>query len=127
MLICPKCGHGVPTAKQERREKRTTRRDVDAMVRERVFRRDWHQCCNCGTLDGLTLDHAFGRARDRSAAGCWTLCAACHQQKTNNIPSRRWWLERFRAHVASLDATKAVRVDELIAKDDAKHPGRNAK
>ncbi len=120
MLICPRCGHGVPTAKQERREKSTARREVDASVRERVFRRDGFKCCNCGVEEGLPLDHAFGRARDRSAAGCWTLCAYCHQQKTINSPSRRWWLERFRSHVAPLDAARAVRVDELIAKDEGK-------
>lgn len=46
----------------------------------------------------LQMDHAFGRAKaPTSVETVWSLCAPCHQAKTDNYPSAAHWLGVFAA------------------------------
>lgn len=75
---------------------------MNADVRAAVLSRANGACeCGCGiSLDtfGGELDHFEGRKVEESEANCWMLSVDCHYQKTNGIPSRVWWLQRFEKH-----------------------------
>lgn len=64
----------------------------------------------------LELDHMFGRARSENIETVWMLSPDAHQDKTENRPSRRWWLERFRRHAVLHGYGRAIpMVDQLLA------------
>ena len=118
----PRTKRRPPTpSKVEREAKRRERWDSDAAVRERVMLRDRAQCRICGATEGLELDHFWGRGRDRTDSGCWALCHVCHVNKTENRPSRLWWLGWFRLHVTPISAEQVCRVDAALALDAGKH------
>ena len=54
---------------------------------------------------------------------CWLLCGGtdgCHLGKTNNRPSRRFWLGRFRQHALKHGYARAIpMVDQLLALEPA--------
>jgi hypothetical protein len=112
-------------SKVARAERKAASRDEDAGVRGAVMTRAMGRCECCGSPEALEVDHFFGRARDRSVTGCWGLCSQCHRDKTDNRPSRKWWLGRFQRHALFYGyGTKAEGVNALIAKDEGKHPPR---
>ena len=112
----------VPQHRKERAERKAERRDEDTRVREYVFLRDEYRCRACWSRENLELDHFLGRARDRRASACWVLCSDCHRSKTENKPSRRYWLVQFRDHIAGVDSVMATRIAALLALDAGKHP-----
>ena len=101
----------------------------DEAQRMRVFQRDGFGCCRCASPFSLEMDHFLGRARDKRDEACWTLCRVCHRtgvafNKTENKPSRRYWLDQFREHAEAHGFTEMVaKVDALIAKNNGKHNG----
>lgn len=73
-----------------------------AEVRRQVMERANGSCEHCGVSAWvLELDHVFGGSQRRlleSVETCWALCRTCHRSKTDNSPSRAFWLESFIAH-----------------------------
>jgi hypothetical protein len=118
-MNCPHCGGLIKTRRQAKRERVQAKRDADATVRATVMRRAANSCECCGTRGPMEMDHFYGRARDRSPAGCLLLCRSCHENKTMNRPSRAWWLSFFRSHLVA-HSFPTVRVDALIAKNAGK-------
>jgi hypothetical protein len=109
-----------------RRKAKAAARSVETgarrAVRQAVVTRAGGRCEACGThvtAASGELDHFFGRARSESVETCWLLCpgaVGCHRSKTDNQPSRRWWLERFRRHAVLHGFGRAIpMVDQLLA------------
>lgn len=96
-----------------------TKQVQTSTIRAAVMRRDWR--CNLCLRENLPLefDHFFGRGKEpQSVENCWALCFDCHDDKTNNRPNAKAWLERFVNHCLEhgymAAATKAqVRLDAL--------------
>lgn len=81
--------------------------------------------CEATGADGtkLHMDHFFGRARSETVETCWMLSPAADFDKTHNIPSRRFWLLRFRRHAALHGYGRAIAmVDQQLALEQAQHP-----
>lgn len=74
------------------------------LVRAEVWRRSEGRCEACGLQipDEIgELDHFIGGSRRRrltNTSNCWRLDPECHRNKTNNKPSRAWWLGLFEEH-----------------------------
>jgi 5-methylcytosine-specific restriction endonuclease McrA len=50
-------------------------------LRARIFRRDQHRCCHCGSTRRLTVHHiTYARLGSERLADLQTLCARCHQR-----------------------------------------------
>jgi hypothetical protein len=70
-------------------------------------------------------DHFWGRARDESVEGSWALCVLCHRAKTENRPSRWYWLWSFGAHAARLGYREQwEKAGRAKALELAQHPER---
>ena len=93
-------------------------------VRRSVARRARGRCEATGAAGPkLSMDHFFGRARSETVETCWMLSPAADFDKTNNIPSRRYWLLRFRRHAALHGYGRAIAmVDQQLALEQAQHP-----
>jgi hypothetical protein len=94
-------------------------------IRAEVARRAGGCCEACGARRGAALhwDHFWGRAREESVEGTWMLCPLCDTEKTENRPSRVWWLRRFRRHVLDRAySAQALKVDRALALERAQHP-----
>ena len=56
--------------------------------RQRVFKRDGHQCVYCGSQKELTIDHV--QPRSRGGRNTWTnlvtCCSKCNHKKGNKTP-----------------------------------------
>ncbi len=93
---------GLKLAKVRRTEKRTTKKEARASVREAVARRAGGRCEACGRHENavapLEADHMWGRARSESLESVWLVCRPCHRAKTDNSPTRAHWLTGFRYH-----------------------------
>lgn len=68
-----------------------------------MFRRARNVCeCGCGRYINAEqghLDHFFGRGKvAQTEANCWALTIFCDHRKTNNDPTRAYWLRKFIAH-----------------------------
>lgn len=98
---------------------------MNRKVRAAVVLRSQGFCEACFRFCGDEghLDHAFGRAKaEETVENCWYLCGpstdrpGCDDDKTNNRPSARVWLERFGLH-ASLHgyADAAKRAQDKLA------------
>lgn len=84
-------------------EKRLTRKEMVAKVRPLVEARAAGSCeCGCGTRFGAFGDTAewdeFHGRRHISVEETWFLARRCHQAKTANFPSRRYWDNIFASH-----------------------------
>lgn len=66
---------------------RDTRLPVPSEQRQRIYKRDGHQCVECGSRDRLTLDHIwpYSRGGDESDDNLRTLCASCNSRKGNRV------------------------------------------
>jgi 5-methylcytosine-specific restriction endonuclease McrA len=106
-------------AKAEHQEKTGARK----AVRGAVVSRAGGRCEACGvevTSRSGELDHFFGRARSENVETCWLLCGACHFAKTNWMPARAAWLNRFRRHALLHGFGRAIpMVDQLLALEPA--------
>jgi 5-methylcytosine-specific restriction endonuclease McrA len=102
-------------AKAERRaSKKTKRQEVISetdRIRLEVWTRSQGLCESCGLpllRDRGELDHFFGgngrRIQLQCVANCWRCCGSCHRQKTDNQPTRLWWLRRFLEHLIKVSA-----------------------
>jgi len=56
--------------------------------RKRIFKRDNHECCYCGSKKHLTLDHVVPRSRGgkNSWTNLVTCCSPCNIKKGNKTP-----------------------------------------
>jgi hypothetical protein len=73
---------------------------MNKQVRADVFERAAGKC-EAGSCDRTPeeLDHFFGRAKaDETVENCWAICREHHREKTDNFPSRAYWLARFGLH-----------------------------
>ncbi len=72
--------------------------------REIVLDRDGHNCCDCGTREGLHVHHRIPRALGGSdePANLVTLCAGCHAVRHPNLQASlaRRFLERWTLRLA---------------------------
>ena len=63
--------------------------------------------CECGCKRAAVrgeMDHFFGRAKaEETLATLWWLRVECHHEKTENKPSRAFWLLKFIAHCGRHD------------------------
>jgi hypothetical protein len=72
---------------------------------------------------GVSRDHFWGRAREESVESVWKLCFACDRAKTENKPTRIWWLEKFRAHAVNHRYwEQAAKCSNTIGYELAQHP-----
>lgn len=74
-----------------------------ARVRRQCVERAACLCeCGCGrTISRLTgeLDHFFGRGKAPTTVDtCWMLSPVCHHWKTDNFPSKAYWLAKYACH-----------------------------
>lgn len=88
----------MPSAKVKR-----ARRKQTSEIREKVMARAGWACeaCEQPVILPLEMDHFFGGSLRRvmeAVETCWGLCRRCHRNKTDNLPSRAYWLERFIEH-----------------------------
>lgn len=70
-------------AQYESRRALSKRYIAKSDVRERIFSRDSHSCCNCGISKDLTIDHicAVVNGGDDSDDNLQTLCRSCNSKK----------------------------------------------
>lgn len=96
----------LPRRSEEKRAAKEARNAVTSRVRAAVWARSGGRCESCkaylGHLPGDGhLDHFRGGASRRASntvEGAWRLCLACDDDKTNNRPSRRYWVVTFAQH-----------------------------
>lgn len=93
----------IKLAKVRRTSKRLTKKEETAKVYSWVENRAAGKCEACGMsfseLVRPELDHFAGRIRvKQSPDNCWMLGTHCHKQKTLNLPSAEYWLEKFISH-----------------------------
>lgn len=87
-----------------KRPSKAEKREAKLTVRETVVQRANGRCENCGRsfnrFDRAELDHFWGRAKaPETTATTWLLCSHCHRQKTDEHPSRAYWIEVFLVHL----------------------------
>jgi 5-methylcytosine-specific restriction endonuclease McrA len=110
---------------------RMDRQDAKAhrmATREVVSARSGGRCEACGATAGEALhwDHFHGRAREESVESTWMLCPRCDHRKTNNAPTRTYWLCIFRDHCEQLGyGAQVSKVDRHLALERAQHPEAN--
>ena len=95
----------IRAARARRDEKRTTRREEMAALREAVMKRAGGKCEACGmSSTRLHCDHwqgGVGRRRaEQSIATTWALCPSCDFARTRNNPDAETWNRTFAAHCA---------------------------
>ena len=79
--------------------------DETSEIRSAVMARAGGRCEGCGGrhCGELQLDHFFGRVREvANAESCWALGSKCHQEKTENRPSRLHWARELEVHLLRL-------------------------
>lgn len=57
--------------------------------RQRIFKRDNHECVYCGSVKNLTIDHVIPKSRggDNTWTNLVTCCRSCNTTKDNKTPS----------------------------------------
>lgn len=119
-------------AKQSKREAKNAE---TARIRAEVVKRADGCCEACvrrlsPQFDPGELDHFWGRGKaPQSVANCWLLCRLCHRRKTDSLPARTYWLERFETHARfhghMAEARKArSTIDSLALADAAEQAGK---
>lgn len=94
-----------PTRKESKSEKRRVKAQKTASVRAAIMERANGVCEAClqpeQPWNPLEYDHFFGRTKKgaREVDAGWGIHAGCHREKTRNFPTRKFWLEMFRAHL----------------------------
>ncbi len=117
----------IKPARIRKEAKKKTKKEEAAEIRDLVLERADGFCESClinfdPDLRPGELDHFWGRGKERQRVeNCWALCRGCHRAKTDNIPTRNYWLTGFALHCEShgymRDAAKAramVQADVLI-------------
>lgn len=94
-------------------------------VRDAVATRAAGRCECCGGEVSIArghMDHFFGRHAPETAETCWFLCSSCDLKKTTNVPTRLFWLLRFKRHcqLHSLARAHAL-LEPLIALEQGQH------
>jgi 5-methylcytosine-specific restriction endonuclease McrA len=126
LLLCPPRTGFRKTLSDKAAERRTTKKQLDAICREMVFRRDENKCRKCGRTDRqLQWCHVYPKGAhpwlrwdlDNSFCGC----SHCHLNWWHARPkeSFKWWekeigSERWRALV--LRAAKPRKVTPTMVK-----------
>lgn len=95
----------IRAARGRRDEKRTTRREEMAALREAVMKRAGARCevpgcCNDGTEADHWLSGSGRRRAEQSVATVWMLCPRHHYERTKNLPDAETWNQRLAAHCA---------------------------
>lgn len=80
--------------------------------RNRIYRRDNHQCVYCGSRKNLTLDHVVPKSR--GGGNDWTnlvtSCSKCNVKKANRTPEEARMKMSHQPYIPSLiDENKSVR------------------
>jgi hypothetical protein len=96
----------IKASRVRKTAKRATKKEETAAVRDLVMERADGFCEACEInfdpdLRPGELDHFWGRGKEKQTAeNCWALCRGCHRAKTDNVPSRSYWLAQFGNHCA---------------------------
>jgi hypothetical protein len=119
-----------PDRKAQRKDER---RKVERANRDAVMSRSGGACERetgepgqplgpCG-MRATDRDHFWGRGREESVDGSWALCRCCHRAKTENKPSRAYWLWSFARHAMrhGYDG-QVLRTMRAIQFEEAQHP-----
>lgn len=118
---------------QKGHKRRSAKAQRTTLVYDAVKKRAGGFCEFCGiafdqTLSGAPeMDHFWGRGetgdKAESIETCWMLHAGCHKLKTDNVPSRVVWLERFRFYASTLHyatqrdlALREIESEELVVR-----------
>jgi hypothetical protein len=115
------------TRAERRQSKAEARRSTRPLVAARAAGR-----CEVAALGGcrgaLHWDHFFGRGKVPPSVELeWMLCEEHDHRKTENVPSRAWWLEVFKLHAASHGYQDALdRCEKSLALELAQHPEARA-
>ena len=72
--------------------------------RNRLFRRDNHQCAYCGNKRNLTIDHIMPKSRGghNSWTNLITCCSGCNKQKGDKTPEEAGMKLLFKAYEPSI-------------------------
>ena len=67
--------------------RRKKRQKISKKQRREIYKRDHHQCRNCGSTESLTIDHIFPifRGGGNEAENLQLLCAACNNAKSDSV------------------------------------------
>lgn len=117
-------------AKADAKAKSKAKKEARREVREACVARADGVCeaCSRWTGESLHLDHFHGRAREESVESCWMLCPRCDSEKTENRPTRIYWLRVFRDHAIRRGyAAQVHKCATLIRLEEAQHPEPRAK
>jgi hypothetical protein len=87
---------GRKAARMDREDAIAHRSAVRAMVAARSGGKC--EACNANAGESLHWDHFWGRAREESVESTWMLCPRCDREKTDNYPTRAYWIGLFRQH-----------------------------
>jgi hypothetical protein len=109
----------VKSKRQKRREREPEAQTVSVIRAICVERSKWKcEACGRGEWDQpngwfapMEMDHMWSRSREESVESCWMLCGGpqgCHRQKTDNKPSRLFWVRKFGIHCALHGYTKQL-------------------
>jgi hypothetical protein len=94
---------GRPLRADEKKAKRSRRREAVSEIRSLVIARAKGKCEACGGA-GVALDHWLGgngrRRVAESVETCWLLCRRCDEPRTANKPSAGYWNDMFAIHCA---------------------------
>ena len=120
---------------RDREQRRDERRATERANRAAVMERAGGACERetgepgrplgpCG-MAATERDHFWGRGRDESVEGSWALCRLCHRAKTENRPSRAYWLWSFARHAMRHDYVGQVeKLGRAMRLEEAQHPER---
>ena len=63
------------------------RRNVPEKLREKIFERDGRCCVDCGSMEGIQLDHIvpFSKGGSTHELNLKTLCRVCNQKKKDSV------------------------------------------
>jgi hypothetical protein len=129
--------HAPRSPGETREQRKATKRSVERANRAAVMARADGHCERetgepgrplgpCGMV-AVERDHFWGRSRDESVEGSWGLCRLCHRAKTENRPSRAYWVWSFARHAMrhgyDAQVTKAMMAIQF---EEAQHPEASA-
>lgn len=81
------------------------------------------EACNANAGESLHWDHFWGRAREESVESTWMLCPRCDREKTENAPTRAYWIGLFRQHCQGLGyGIQEDKCRRALDLQNAKHP-----
>jgi hypothetical protein len=104
------------------KRKKLVERMATAQLRAELVIRAGNACeaCESHFFHDPHMDHFFGRANEpEDEEHCWMLCRQCDAMKTDEKPTRAFWLHRFRAHCEHHGYRVALaKVQTKLARED---------